>query len=962
MKKGFERIASAFSAAALTAALTGASGFAEVCVSAADCFTAPEQGSGCTYSRPVFRITEKTASDTADIVPQKGVYTAPEEPSSGFPAKFDMRERYPVTPVKNQSPYGTCWAHSAIASAESSISRIVPTVDLSEFHTAYYANFPDRSYDTDSETVKQILNSGGSATDITHLWAQWRGPADESVMPYSDLSKLTDAQYVAENDTNAAYHLRNSYTFDFDRERSNEAEVEVMVKEFVYAGEAVDVAFFADPVQNYDSGHASSCTQRKPRFANHSVVIVGWDDSFPKENFKNSPDRDGAWLVKNSWGSTYGRDGYIWISYADRSLSEFTVFELGSKDDHTQIFQHDNYVHVQSLSAYNDGENAPTYMANVFTASEDVRLSAIGTFIDAPSTDYEITIFTDLTDPSDPTSGTPSAVTAGSCERTGFVTLGLDEPVEINVTDGGSRSFSAVVKMYSEESPFVVPLETAVYVTDDDTAEITSLGRYTTYDMLTADTLPGQSFYSADGAEWTDIVDDTSDFSDEEETELLASIKEDLYDGLYETDTAELASAEAAYESMKELFAHGSVHIIGGNICLKVYGEDNSSVSFSHMSGAVPSGELVGLSAGGKDIFYKVEPVGATLNNAIFKPYTEPFPITSAVTVTAMTGSESGKTYSRTYYPESAHAVSFTYQLSDGSNITNEKPCEYDPVTHKLTLPVFSESITDLYIKPNVTGTVTYDGKSYQSGKSIRIPLSGQTTFAEITVSHEEYADNIIRIRADKGFYGIDRDTGILTLNGAEQVTAPDGKVYKNGDDVRPAAGQTLSGETEDGVAFSLKVPEKSPVLHLPTLDFANSCVYDFGEAEPGELRFSFDGVEYLDISGRIRDGKVAVQPGEKLYFKIEGTADRFASDVICFEVPEDLTVKTFRKGDADGSGKVDAKDASRVLMHYSSLSTGGDGVIGAELLTAADYDNSGAVDAKDASGILSYYAKVSTE
>ena len=106
---------------------------------------------------------------------------------------------------------------------------------------------------------------------------------------------------------------------------------------------------------------------------------------------------------------------------------------------------------------------------------------------------------------------------------------------------------------------------------------------------------------------------------------------------------------------------------------------------------------------------------------------------------------------------------------------------------------------------------------------------------------------------------------------------------------MRPAAGQTLSGETGDGTAFSLKVPEKKPVLHIPELDFLSSSAFDFGEAELSEVKFSLDGIEYLDISGRTKEGKVSVLPGEKLYFKIEGTEERFASDVIYFEVPENL-------------------------------------------------------------------------
>ena len=60
--------------------------------------------------------------------------------------------------------------------------------------------------------------------------------------------------------------------------------------------------------------------------ANHTMTIVGWDDHYSKDNFTYTPEEDGAWLVKNSYGvddgipsgdSSYDSGGYCWISYED---------------------------------------------------------------------------------------------------------------------------------------------------------------------------------------------------------------------------------------------------------------------------------------------------------------------------------------------------------------------------------------------------------------------------------------------------------------------------------------------------------------------------------------------------------------------------------------------------------------------------------------------------------------------
>ena len=54
--------------------------------------------------------------------------------------------------------------------------------------------------------------------------------------------------------------------------------------------------------------------------ASHAISIVGWDDNYPKENFTITPPGDGAWIIKNSWSTNFGDNGYMYISYYDQSL------------------------------------------------------------------------------------------------------------------------------------------------------------------------------------------------------------------------------------------------------------------------------------------------------------------------------------------------------------------------------------------------------------------------------------------------------------------------------------------------------------------------------------------------------------------------------------------------------------------------------------------------------------------
>lgn len=49
---------------------------------------------------------------------------------------------------------------------------------------------------------------------------------------------------------------------------------------------------------------------------NHAFSVVGWDDDYSAENFANNPGADGAWLCKNNYGTSFGKNGYFYLSYA----------------------------------------------------------------------------------------------------------------------------------------------------------------------------------------------------------------------------------------------------------------------------------------------------------------------------------------------------------------------------------------------------------------------------------------------------------------------------------------------------------------------------------------------------------------------------------------------------------------------------------------------------------------------
>jgi C1A family cysteine protease len=109
----------------------------------------------------------------------------------------------------------------------------------------------------------------------------------------------------------------------------------------------------------------------EPVQANHAVTVVGWDDSFPVSAFRegHQPPEPGAWIVKNSWGTDWGADGYFWLSYYDQSLCGIESFEYVLDDEnrqmgHLSLLGYDNMpASIISSTLFEQ----PVYAANIFT-------------------------------------------------------------------------------------------------------------------------------------------------------------------------------------------------------------------------------------------------------------------------------------------------------------------------------------------------------------------------------------------------------------------------------------------------------------------------------------------------------------------------------------------------------------------------------------------------------------------
>ena len=766
MRKICERITASVCAVALTVTLCAPLGSAHAQLAVPDKVLISDErlarpSADIAVSVPQLSHAAGQSDDTFVIAPQ---YTAISDnigldgDTAELPSSFDLRSEGGITSVKNQSGHGTCWAHSSAASAETSVLTAVPDVDLSELHTAYYAYYGEDQVDPGTDDTNEILGKGGSRDLSVHLWSQWIGPVYESRLPYKNDDFFDEKSAVDELKYVSDFHLENAYMFDFDSDRSNMDEVNALVKQFVYGGNAVDVAFYSNTANCYNTEYYSTNSNKKPRFANHAVTIAGWDDDFPSEHFTIQPEGDGAWLIKNSWGSAAGDEGYMWISYYDRSLTEFTVYELGDKDNYEDIYLYDTYIPVQSVSASDDASTVePSYMANIFTAESDEQIEAVSTYINNPDTEYEIVIYTGLTDGCDPASGTASSVTKGVSSLTGYITIELDDSVA--VADG--EQFAVAVKLYCEDDPFTIPLETCIGVEDSETGDITEISSYTTYDRIVANTGENESFYSSDGVEWNDISKENYRYTDEEKAQLLEAFTEQIYDGIEPEDTKEMQNAAKLVEYYTELFSTGDIVVIMGNISLRAFTNPVNTVHFSHISGEIPLNERIELSAGGgKAVYYSV-------NGGEYQLYTEPIAITEDIIVKATVDNEHYS--SREYSPATAQLMELSYDTLLSANphlISAEKISLSEYV-----IKVAADTET-LKLYPVSGAEITLDGQqidNYSLTQTIGVKYGLTVLIMEL--KQENALDNTVKvkiIRAADGDYEMGDANGSGVVDGID--------------------------------------------------------------------------------------------------------------------------------------------------------------------------------------------------
>lgn len=475
---------------------------------------------------------EKVAAKGFDeSSPAKSIH---EEEDSGslklqdtLPSSYDSRDHGYVTPVRDQRPIGVCWSFATIAAIESSLLAhgqvdSAKGLDLSERQLAYFSYnlvadpLGNTTGDKNMPYYRNYLDNGGNAWQTTDVMASGIGVANEKSAPsYKD---LVGRWKCAGQKWSTAFHnetkLDSGLARGVNSWRLNSSKRILMsdkndVKRNIMANGGVAVLTFLD-LGDYDTNwnkKYAAYYNYGCNYSNHLITIVGWDDNFSASKFvdsankyKDTPEKNGAWLCKNSYGSNWGKDGYYWLSYEDHYFTSSEVaayvFDMRPASEKEILYQYDGSASETYITIPSGGSVANMFKVKGASGKNEKLKSVCFTMLDDANVDYSIQVYTNCSTANDPTSGTPALnkPKTGKMTYGGFYTIDLDK--EITLKEGSTFSVVMTVSHANGDE---------VFFDVDATSEN---GGFQEFTSIVA---KNQSFKKkSTSASWEDLYDETN--------------------------------------------------------------------------------------------------------------------------------------------------------------------------------------------------------------------------------------------------------------------------------------------------------------------------------------------------------------------------------------------------------------------------------------------------------------------
>jgi hypothetical protein len=218
------------------------------------------------------------------------------ETMANVPESLDLRASGLVTGIKDQGECGSCWAFSAVAVAESDVasSQVVRT------------NPPGLSEQELVDCVAADYGCGGGwpADAMARMWTNGTGDDTESEYPYVGVQNPCKCDSHPDTCIAGTHRIGQPKVLNSSAGASTSPAI---LRWLLFYHGTVSVAMDASSASfaSYTGGPLidTECSS-SPEDMDHAVSIVGYGTNY---------DGDDYFVIKNSWGTGWGQDGYAYL-------------------------------------------------------------------------------------------------------------------------------------------------------------------------------------------------------------------------------------------------------------------------------------------------------------------------------------------------------------------------------------------------------------------------------------------------------------------------------------------------------------------------------------------------------------------------------------------------------------------------------------------------------------------------
>lgn len=314
-----------------------------------------------------------------------------------------------------------------------------------------------RSFTKKSNVGWQLTNKNDGGNEEMSAGYLVSHGAVSSDIPYDTKNVLMELTYISHEQSQSAYRATDIKFFqkNYNQDQTLTDNYINEVKQAVYNNGSV--LTLANWNYLYIKGNSMNSINSNARDnLNHAVVIDGWDDNYDKSNFLQKPKNNGAFLVRNSWGTN--DHGYYWVSYEDKSIvPTYTIQDYEKTASNERIYNLEEGALCPTVTI----NKKTAGFVNIFSLKGKEQLDKISFYTSDVGAEYQIY----------------------------YVPLDQDGNLDLNgmkpISESGTVNYEGY---YTKQikSPIIKQGKVAIMVVIKSSGKNTSMGAEGTYDAASA--------------------------------------------------------------------------------------------------------------------------------------------------------------------------------------------------------------------------------------------------------------------------------------------------------------------------------------------------------------------------------------------------------------------------------------------------------------------------------------------